>query len=99
LLISKGNPEEKSEAALNGGSAAARNEDAGPSDQAGPSSSSSSSMPGPSSSANVGDELDADEDDDLNELEEPAKSLMIAWEVLLLAKSIFEKYASNICSY
>jgi hypothetical protein len=53
--------------------------------------SSSSSMPGPSGSSGPAEEMEADDDDDLAELDEPAKSLMIAWEVLLLAKSIFER--------
>jgi hypothetical protein len=80
----------------------ADNEEAGPSDEPGPSTSGSSSAPGPSSSSggdNAGDEVDAEEDDDLNELEEPAKSLMMAWEVLVLAKIIFERFVNWFRDY
>ncbi|XP_065342713.1 uncharacterized protein LOC135941275 isoform X1 [Cloeon dipterum] len=80
------NPEEKPvERAL----ADAEPEAAGPSGSAatGPSTSAE-----PSSSSNTGAVDDVEEEEDDDELEEPAKSLMIAWQVLLLAKSIYERF-------
>ncbi|CAB3382325.1 Hypothetical predicted protein [Cloeon dipterum] len=80
------NPEEKP---VERAPADAEPESAGPSGSAaaGPSTSAE-----PSSSSNTGAVDDVEEEEDDDELEEPAKSLMIAWQVLLLAKSIYERF-------
>ncbi|XP_059474981.1 uncharacterized protein LOC132196397 [Neocloeon triangulifer] len=80
----------KSEEEGNGDSGEQDHDEAGPSDAPGPSTSAGPS----SSSGNNGDEAEDDEDE-LSELEEPAKSLMQAWEMLLLAKSIFDRFPAK----